>query len=239
MSDKSLQYHLKTLPGQVGRYVIVPGDPGRIDRIAKHLYQVQEIAYNREFRTVTGLLDGVAVSICSTGIGSPSAAIAIEELIRSGADTFIRVGTAGIMQPDITKGTVVIGTGAVRDEGTTSHYIPIEYPALAHIDVVNSLIASANELQVPYRAGIVQSKDGYFGEVEPEIMPAEPRLRERWDAWVKGNVLASEMESAAVFVVSSIREARAGCIMNNGDMDTTISVAVGAIRKLIAMDRSR
>ena len=107
MSDKSLQYHLKTLPGQVGRYVIVPGDPGRIDRIAKHLYQVQEIAYNREFRTVTGLLDGVAVSICSTGIGSPSAAIAIEELIRSGADTFIRVGTAGIMQPDITKGTVV------------------------------------------------------------------------------------------------------------------------------------
>ena len=112
-------------------------------------------------------------------------------------------------------------------------------PALAHIDVVNSLIASANELQVPYRAGIVQSKDGYFGEVEPEIMPAEPRLRERWDAWVKGNVLASEMESAAVFVVSSIRKARAGCIMNNGDMDTTISVAVGAIRKLIAMDRSR
>lgn len=232
MSD-GLQYHLQIRPGDVGRYAIVPGDPGRLDLIASHLQDPRQIAYNREFRTVVGTLDGERVTVTSTGIGGPSAAIAAEELIRCGADTFIRIGTAGIMQPDIPRGTVVIGTGAVRDEGTTVHYMPVEYPAVAHIDVVNALIASAREQGVPYRAGIVQSKDGYFGEVEPEVMPVEKRLRERWEAWVRGNVLASEMESAALFVVGSVRGVRAGCIMNNGDMPTTVSVAIGALRQLI------
>ena len=231
------QYHLRLKPGDVGRYVILPGDPGRVELIARFLENPREVAYNREYCTWTGTLDGTPVSVCSTGIGGPSAAIAVEELIAVGADTFIRVGTAGMIQEDIPREGVVIATASVRDEGTTRQYIPAEYPAAAHPDLVAALREAAKACGLPARVGVVQSKDAFYGEVEPEGIPLEQNLRLRWEAWKRAGVLASEMESSSVFVVSAIRRARAGCILNHaGPMEETVRVAVEAMRLLIRED---
>lgn len=165
------------------------------------------IAHNREHKTWVGKLDGVPVAVTSTGMGCPSAAIALEELIKCGADTFIRVGTAGRVCDAAYDETLdgVINTAAVRDEGTTIHYIPIEYPAVADRHVVDALAVAAKNLGYHYAEGITQSKDSFYGQHEPENMPAESRLKERWEAWRRGNVMTSEMEAAALFVISSIR----------------------------------
>ncbi len=196
------------------------------------------MASHREYVTYTGALDGVKVSVTSTGIGGPSAAIAVEELIAAGADTFIRIGTAGMIQDYFNLNDCIIATGAVRDEGTTRQYIPLAYPAVAHYQVVAALQYAAEKCGKVSHIGIVQSKDAFYGEAEPESMPNEDMLRSQWKAWKRGQVLASEMEAAALFVVSSIRKARAGCVLNNrGDMKETIAVAVEAVRYLIGADR--
>ena len=238
LNDNGQQYHVELSKGDVGRYVILPGDPGRVERIAKFLDNPRRVACHREYVTYTGSLDGVPVSVTSTGIGGPSTAIAVEELIAVGADTFVRIGTAGMVQDYFDLNDCIIATGSVRDEGTTRQYIPLSYPAVAHYDVVDALRRAAKRCGKTAHVGIVQSKDAFYGEAEPESMPNEPVLRSQWDAWKRGGVLASEMESAAQFVVSSIRRVRAGCILNNrGEMDETIRVAVEAVRELIAADR--
>lgn len=237
LNEKGQQYHLEISCGDVGRYVILPGDPGRVAKIAAYLDDAHQVACHREYTTYTGYLDGVKVSTCSTGIGAPSTSIAVEELYAVGADTFIRIGTAGMIQDDIPIDGVVIATGSVRDEGTTRQYIPLSYPAVASFEVVEALQAGAEKMGLEYRTGIVQSKDAFYGETEPESMPFEGMLRQQWEAWKRGNVLASEMESSALFVVSSIRKLRAGCVLNNrGDMDKTIRMAVEAMRCLIRKD---
>ncbi len=239
LNERGEQYHLQIKPGDVGRYVILPGDPGRVEMIAAFLKDAREVACHREFRTYTGYLDGVKVSVTSTGIGSPSAAIAVEELIAVGADTFIRVGTAGMIQDYFDANDCIIATGAVRDEGTTLHYEPLSYPAVADYRVVQALVWAAKKNSKGHHVGIIQSKDGFYGETEPETIPVEPKLRYQWSAWKKGGVLASEMEAAALFVVSSIRKARTGCILNNrGDMKETVRVAVDAIGYLIGQDKN-
>ena len=238
LNDNGQQYHVELSKEDVGRYVILPGDPGRVERIAKFLDNPRRVACHREYVTYTGSLDGVPVSVTSTGIGGPSTAIAVEELIAVGADTFVRIGTAGMVQDYFDLNDCIIATGSVRDEGTTRQYIPLSYPAVAHYDVVDALRRAARRCGKTAHVGIVQSKDAFYGEAEPESMPNEPVLRYQWDAWKRGGVLASEMESAALFVVSSIRRVRAGCILNNrGEMDETIRVAVEAVRELIAADR--
>ena len=121
-------FHLHCQKGSVGRYVFLPGDPGRVPKIAAYLEQAQLTAQNREFTTYTGFLDGVPVSVTSTGIGGPSAAIAMEELVQCGADTFLRIGTCGGMQPHLVPGTLILPTGAVRMEGTTQEYMPLAFP---------------------------------------------------------------------------------------------------------------
>lgn len=240
LNEKGQQYHVELEKGDIGGYVILPGDPGRVSNIAAFLDNAREISYHREYHTYTGYLDGTKVSAVSTGIGSPSAAIAMEELIAIGAHTFIRVGTAGMIQDYFDINDCIIGTAAVRDEGTTKQYIPIQYPAVADIQVVNALIKSAEQCKKRYHAGIIQSKDAFYGEAEPESMPAEEALRYNWKAWKRGNVLASEMEAAALFVIGSIRKVRAGCLLNNrGDMNETIKVAVDAMRILIREDKDR
>ena len=163
---------------------------------------------------------------------------ALEELIKIGADTFIRVGTAGRVCDAAFDETLdgVINTAAVRDEGTTVHYIPIEYPAVADRHVVEALVKAAADLGYNYAEGITQSKDSFYGQHEPFNMPAESRLKERWEAWRRGNVMTSEMEAAAIFVISSIRKCRAGAIMSFGDMPKTIEVACEAIKNLIELD---
>ncbi|MDY5986367.1 uridine phosphorylase [Sporofaciens sp. SGI.106] len=252
-SDK--QYHIQVGPGDVGRYVILPGDPKRCPKIAQYLEDARLIADNREFVTYTGYLDGVKVSMTSTGIGGPSAAIAMEELVMAGADTFIRIGTCGGMQTDVLSGDIVIASGAIRMEGTSREYAPIEFPAIANMEVTNALMAAAGELKQNYHVGVVQSKDSFYGQHSPETKSVSYELLNKWEAWKRMGCLASEMESAALYIVASSLRVRAGScflVMANQerekegldnpvvhDTDMAIRVAVQAIRNLIRADREK
>ena len=251
MAQEELMYHIAMKKGDVGRYVFLPGDPGRCEKIASYFDNPELIAYNREYKTYTGTLLGEKVSVTSTGIGCPSAAIAVEELITIGADTFIRVGTSGGMQPHLNPGDLGIVTGAIRDEGTTRHYMPIEFPAVADIDVVLALREAAENLGIPHHLGISQSKDSFFGQHAPERMPVDKYLLERWKAWVQGGTICSEMEASAIFVLSTIYRKRAGGIMLIGwnqegenpeehvsDLDPLIRTAVESVKILIQKDHT-
>ena len=235
------QYHIQVSPGELGRYVFLPGDPFRTDLIASFLEDAKLIAHNREHKTWTGRLEGVPVSVTSTGMGCPSTAIAVEELIKCGARTLIRIGTAGpVKDPaDADHYDGVVVTAAVRDEGTTTHYIPIEYPAVADRHVVEALASCGRQRGLHLLEGISQSKDSFYGEVDPDCSPVSARLKERWTAWQRGNVACSEMECAALFVIASIRGARAGAIMNWGEMEQTIQTACDAVRLLIRQDQAQ
>ena len=235
-------YHIRCRPGDVGRYVLLPGDPGRVPQIAAWLDDAREVARNREYVVFTGSLDGVPVSVCSTGIGCPSAAIAVEELLHCGADTFLRVGTSGRMQPGMSPGDLVVATAAVRDEGTSQQYLPLAFPAVAHPAVVQALTTACAEQGAPFRVGVVHSKDSFYGEVAPEGMPLARTLQDRWQAWVAGGALCSEMESSTIFVVASVRGARAGALMlaeAHDGMDRLCRTAVAGVRALIAADPPR
>lgn len=243
------QYHIGCAPGEVGRYVFLPGDPARAPIIAGFLDDARPIAQNREFVTYTGAIDGIPVSVCSTGIGSPSAAIALEELAAIGADTFIRIGQSGALQPDLSVGTVVIATGAVRDEGTSRAYLPLEFPAVADLSVVNALVEAAAALDVSYHYGIIESKDAFYAEIRPESLPLAEAWQARWRAYQRAGVLCSEMEAAALLVIAQAKKVRAGCVVLVSDnqftgqppgprrsMDDTIRVGVEAVRRLIRKD---
>ncbi len=251
-SEDNRLYHIQVAPGEVGKYVILPGDPKRCIEIAKYLENPVLIADNREFVTYTGTLDGVKVSVTSTGIGGPSASIALEELVRCGADTFVRIGTCGGMQTEVKSGDIVVATGAIRMEGTTREYAPIEYPAVPDLTVVNALVSAAKTKKLPYHAGVVQSKDSFYGQHEPEAKPVGYELLNKWNAWVEMGCLASEMEAASLFIVGSYLRVRVGAcflVMANQerekqglenpvvhDTDLAVQVAVEAIRNLIKAD---
>jgi len=238
--SSTLQYHIACRIGDVGRYVLLPGDPKRVPLIAKFFDTAQEIAQHREYTTYTGTLDGVAVSVTSTGIGGPSTAIAVEELAKIGADTFIRVGTSGPMQPYVAAGDLVVVTGAVRDEGTALHYMPLAFPAIADLDVVDCLRAACATRNVRYHVGLCHSKDSYYGEMQPERMPVADQLAQRWRAWVQGGALCSEMEAATLCVVASTLGMRAGGLMVASDqrrpVEELCATAVEGLRQLIKRD---
>lgn len=220
-NEEGLVFHLHIKEGDVGRYVLMPGDPDRCEKIAAYLDDAHFVARNREYVTWTGSLLGEKVSVVSTGIGCPSTAIAIEELIEVGADTFIRVGSSGAIQAEARMGDVAIVTGAIRDEGTTPHYLPVEFPAVADVDVVVALREAARKLGMTHHVGVAQSKDSFYGEVERTRMPMARHLEERWQAWVAGGAVCSEMESAVIFILASIHRKRAGgamMIINNSDL---------------------
>lgn len=249
------QYHTGVGSGDIGKYVILPGDPKRCSKIAAHFEDAKLVADSREYVTYTGTIDGVKVSVTSTGIGGPSAAIAIDELSKCGADTFIRVGTCGGMQEDVCGGDIVIANGAIRMEGTSREFAPIEYPAVPDVNVMNALIAAADEAGTKYHVGVVQCKDSFFGQHEPEIMPVSYELTDKWQAWLRMGCLASEMESAALFIAGSFLRVRVGScflvvanqerekkgLINRQAHDTelAISTAVDAIRILIKEDDNR
>ena len=243
LTQDGKQYHIRCGEGDVGKYVLLPGDPFRTDLIASYFDNAELVAHNREHKTWTGYLDGEKVSVKSNGMGGPSTAIALEELIKCGAHTFIRVGTAGRICDKAQDMTLdgVINTAAVRDEGTTIHYIPIEYPAVADRHVVDALARASKNLGYNFGEGISQTKDSCYGQHEPDNMPASARLHERWEAWKKGNVMTSEMEAAAIFVISSIRGCRAASIMSflNTDIKKNIEVARDALRILIKEDKNK
>lgn len=243
------QYHTGVGPGDIGEYVILPGDPKRCAKIAAHFDNPVLVADSREYVTYTGTLNGVKVSVTSTGIGGPSAAIAIDELAKCGAHTFIRVGTCGGMQEEVMGGDIVIATGAVRMEGTSREFAPIEYPAVADFNVTNALVSAAGKIGVRNHVGVVQCKDSFFGQHEPGIMPVSYELENKWQAWIRMGCLASEMESAALFIAGSFLRVRVGsCFLvvanqerakkglpnkQAHDTELAISVAVEAIRELI------
>ncbi|MCO8193599.1 uridine phosphorylase [Anaerofustis sp. NSJ-163] len=246
------QYHIGVKKGEVGKYVLLPGDPKRCKEIAKYFDNPKLIADSREFVTYTGEIDGVKVSVTSTGIGGPSAAIAMEELKVCGADTFIRVGTCGGMDLDVKGGDMVIASGAIRFEGTSKEYAPIEYPAVADFEIITALKNASDKLDINSHVGVVQSKDSFYGQHRPETLPNKDELLSKWNAWCKLGCKASEMESAALFIVASYLKVRCGAcflaIANQErekaglsniqvhDTDEVIKVAIEAIRELIKND---
>jgi uridine phosphorylase len=238
MTQDELMYHIAMKKGDVGRYVFLPGDPGRCEKIASYFDDPQLVAYNREYKTYTGTLLGEKVSVVSTGIGCPSTAIAVEELIAIGADTFIRIGTSGGMQPGIRTGDVAIVNAAIRDEGTTLHYMPVEFPAVADIDVVLALRTAAQKVGIPYHVGPTQSKDSFYGEIEPERMPVDSRLISRWKAWLAGGAVCSEMEAAAIFIIASIHRKRAGGVMLMASMDESVEETIEEKEAFFDIDRA-
>lgn len=244
------KYHVGLAAGEVGEYVLMPGDPFRTERIATHLENAVEKAFSREYRTFTGTVDGVAVSTTSSGIGGPSAAIAVEELSELGAHTFLRVGTCGAAQPRIRMGELVIATGAVRSEGTPDGYVPREYPAIAHPHVVGAAVEAAEAAGVPYHLGVIRSVDALYSDLVPARMPRREELEHELKVWERAGVLANDMESSTILVVSAVRGLRAGVILLCVDelgageihhldpsyMDRMLGVAVDAIRRLTGRD---
>lgn len=247
------QYHTGVGPSDIGKYIIMPGDPKRCEKIAKHFEDAKLVADVREFVTYTGFLDGEKVSVTSTGIGGPSAAIAMTELSKCGAHTFIRVGTCGGIKLDVMGGDLVIANSAIRMEGTSREYAPIEFPAVADFDVTCALKEAADKLGFKNHVGVAQCKDSFFGQHEPEIMPVSFELENKWNAWVRLGTLASEMESAALFTAASFLDVRCGTVLlavanqerakaglsndQAHDTENAIITAVEALKILIKKDK--
>jgi len=244
--------HLQLDDGDAGAYVLMPGDPGRCALIAERLDGARHVATHREFTTYTGSLDGVAVSVTSTGIGGPSAAIAVEELHSLGANTVLRVGTCGSMREDIVEGDAVIALAAARDDGASRHYLAEGMPAAAHLDVVLALREAALALHARHSVGVVVSTDSFYAQRDPETMPIGDELVHRWQAWQRSGCVAAEMETATLLSVATVRGMRAGSVLAVIDriapvltpmpppdrlpLQATIDVAVDAMRRLIAAD---
>ncbi|MCI8537391.1 MAG: uridine phosphorylase [Oscillospiraceae bacterium] len=252
---RKTQYHIQLGPGEAGAYCILPGDPGRCASIAARLEDPVHIRTNREYNTYTGRLHGVPVSVVSTGIGGPSAAIAMEELVQLGAHTFLRVGTCGGIRQDVQSGDLVIATGAIRMEGTSREYAPLEFPAVADLEAANALAGAARASGKRWHAGVVQCKDSFYGQHDPSRMPVGYELTQKWEAWKRLGVLASEMESAALFVVAAARGVRCGAVFHtiwnqereaagldqteDHDTDAAVRVAVDALGRMILADQRR
>ena len=253
MQELAKQFHIACTQGDIGRYCILPGDPGRVPAIAALFDDAKQIAYNREFNVWTGTLLGEKVTACSTGIGGPSASIAMEELHKCGADTFIRTGTCGGIALDVQSGDVVVATGAIRYEHTSREYAPIEFPAVADFQVTNALVEATKKLGFPLHTGIVQCKDSFYGQHDPAASPVYYELQQKWETWKRLGVKASEMESAALFVVAAALGCRCGSCFHvvwnqereaagldqkmSEDTTSSVRVSVEALKILIEEDR--
>ena len=252
--ERSVQFHIQCSQGDVGKYCILPGDPGRCKAIAQRFDGAVHVKTNREFETWTGELLGERVSVVSTGIGGPSAAIAMEELANLGAHTFIRVGTCGGIELSVQSDDVVVATGAVRMEGTSREYAPIEWPAVADYQAVDALVRACKALGKPWHAGVVQCKDSFYGQHDPKRMPVSQELLYKWEAWKRLGVLASEMESAALFCCAAALGVRCGSCFHviwnqereaagldqeeSHDLSAALEVGIEAVRLLIEADRA-
>ena len=216
MTDKKTPlFHLGFCPGDISaRYAIIPGDPGRVREIAEKMDSPRPLAAHREFTSYTAMLNGHQVIVCSTGIGGPSAAIAVEELHMAGVDTFIRVGTCGGINLAVERGSLVIASCATRCDGTSAQYAPLSFPAAADFAVTSALVKSAGGLGHKCFTGPVHCKDSFYAQHSPQRMPIAPQLLNDWEAFIKLGVLASEMECAALYTVSAALGCRAGCVLN-------------------------
>lgn len=199
---KRIQPHIMCGAGDIAKYLLLPGDPGRTKKIASFFDEAHKVAEYRGFITYTGKVSGLPISTCSTGIGCPSAAIAVEELAAIGGETFIRVGTTGALQPELEVGDIIVATAAVRADGTSRGYVPIEYPAVATPEVVSALLQAAHRLDMKVHRGIVLSSDAFYGSDEDFLR----RFR-------LANVLSIEMESSTIFILASLKKLSAGAIL--------------------------
>ncbi len=247
--NEEKMFHIGISKNEGARYAILPGDPARVSLIAKYLDNARPLASNREFTSCSGELCGEKVIVMSTGIGGPSAAIALEELCMTGLKYAIRIGTCGGIQENVIPGDIIIPTAAVRMEGTSREYAPIEFPAAANHEVVCALVAAAAKNKLRFHTGIVQSKDSFYGQHSPDTMPVKDELKYKWNAWIKLGVLASEMETAALYTVSAARGIKTGCVLHAlwnqerkrlgyednsiSDTDAAVRTAVDAVKLLI------
>ena len=195
------QPHLLVEEGDLADIALVPGDPGRVDRIADLCDDSETVAENREYKVVNATYEGRDLTICSTGIGSPSAAIAVEELAAVGVETFIRVGTTGALQSDIEIGDMVVATGAAKDEGTTKRYEAVEVPAVADYGTLSTLVESAERRQAPVHVGPIATDDAFYAETQTYV-----------EAWNDAGLLCVEMEAAALFTLARRKGLAAGAI---------------------------
>ena len=207
-------YHIGFDDSHRAKIAILPGDPGRVQAIAEYLDNPRFYCQNREYTTWLGESENQPVLVMSTGMGGPSTAIAVEELFQTGVTTFIRVGTCGGMAEQVIGGDIVIATGAIRQEGTSKEYIPIEFPAIADLSVTNALVEAAKKTGATWHTGIVHCKDSFYGQHSPSRMPIGDDLIKNWNAWIKAGCLASEMESASLYIVAQTLGAKAGCVLN-------------------------
>ncbi|MDR1629362.1 MAG: uridine phosphorylase [Oscillospiraceae bacterium] len=212
--NEQKMFHVPAGAGDAGEYCILPGDPGRCERIAACFDDFAFAGQNREFTLFSGHLDGKKVSVCSTGIGGPSAAIAMEELFLCGVRTFIRVGTCGGIAERVKSGDCIVASAAVRQDGTSREYAPVEFPAAADFAVVSALAEAAKVKKYVHHVGVVQSKDSFYGQHDPGRMPVASDLAEKWEAWKRLGVLGSEMECATLFTVAAALGARCGGVMH-------------------------
>ena len=257
MENKDVMYHINLSKSDIkgAAFAILTGDPKRVELIANYLEKSEKIKENREYTSYLGELEGQKVVVISTGIGGPSTAICMEELAQIGVKNFIRVGTSGGMQKNVCAGDIVIATGAIRQEGTSKEYMPVEFPAVADFDICAALKVAAINQKIPYHMGIVHCKDGFYGQHSPDRMGVSYELNNKWSAWLRGGTLCSEMESAAMFVLASNLNLKAGTVLlafwnqerdKEGfsqeekcfEIERAIKVAVEALKNLISSARS-
>lgn len=255
MQETASQYHIHCVEGDVGRYVFLPGDPGRCEAIAQYFDNPVHVGMNREYNIYTGYLLGEKVSVCSTGIGGPSASIAMEELKNVGSDTFIRIGTCGGIALDVLPGDIIVANGAIRYEHTSLEYAPIEFPAVPDFDLTAALKDASQALGYRTHVGVVQCKDAFYGQHSPEKSPVYYDLLQKWESWKRLGVKASEMESAALFVVASALNVRCGSCFHvvwnqereklgmempmTEDTSGAIKVGIEAMKRIIAADKAK
>ena len=251
MENKDVMYHIQLRKEDLkgAKYAIMAGDPGRIPKIAACLKNSHKLTTNREYTSYLGELEGENVLVISHGIGGPSTAICVEELALLGIENFIRIGTSGGMQLDVNAGDLVIAQAAIRQDGTSKEYVPIEFPAVANFELTQALKKAADELEFTNHIGVVQCKDSFYGQHSPERMPVGYELLNKWDAWIKAGALCSEMETAALYTVCSMLRLKASAILlvvwnqeqekkglpqkTDFDTDKAIIVTIKAISNLI------
>lgn len=251
--DDTMMLHTNLTRADVGRYAFLPGSPQRVARIAKHLDSPRFIRCNREHETYEGFLEGERITVTSTGMGGPSTAICLEELIRLGAHTFIRIGSCSTTAEAVRRGDVIIPSAAVRMEGTSRHYAPVEYPAVPDMEVLDALRESAAAREYPVHVGTVITRDSFYTQNEAERMPVGYLLTSKWNAYKMMGAVATEMECAPLFIAGACSGVRTGGVMvcatdynqytddvNKYPIDyevRAIETAVEAMRILIRKDR--
>ena len=257
MNETQKMLHVNLAKGEVGRYAIIPGDPDRCELIAAHLDNPRLVTRKREFTTWEGTLEGEKVTVTSTGIGGPSTAICVEELHKCGADTFIRVGTCASTCADVQCGDIVVASGSVRMDGTSLHYLPLEYPAVPSYQLLKRLEESSNALVYHTVVGVSITKDSFYTQTEPETKPVSDELISRWRSYVRGGAVCTSMEESILFLVGTSLGVRTGSVLvsatnfdgsvsrrNSADVYPTnsiqkpIRVAIEALRRIILEDRA-